>query len=194
MNTLFRFCSCLFLLVCIASCAPRHAPEPEKTQLEIREYQTRTFEVDDYSGVMKSILDVLQDDGFMVKNVNSELGFLSATKDIGLHNSHLSDEDEDFSSSIGFGFSIGHGGSIGVRKRFGSDRYARPIRPTHESIEATINVSRFGQSVRVRASFQSKLFGNNESVLRVRQITDEQFYRDFFQKVDKGIFLQKQQI
>lgn len=194
MNAIVRVIPCLCLVALTAACAPRMAPEPEKTQLEVREYQTRTFEVGDYSGVMKSILDVLQDDGFMVKSVHSELGFLSATKDIGLSNSYWADDDDDFSSDFGFGFSIGRGSSVGVRKRFPSDRRTRPIRPTHETIEATINVSQFGEKVRVRASFQSKVFGNNQSVLRIRQITDEQFYQDFFSKVDKGIFLQQQQI
>lgn len=194
MNTRFCIIPALCLAVFTASCAPRVAPEPEKTQLEIREYQTRIFDVNDYSGVMKSILDVLQDDGFMVKSVHAELGFLSASKDIGLNSSHWADDDDDFSGDFGFGFSIGRGSSIGVRKRFPNDRRARPVRPTHECIEATINVSQFGEKVRVRASFQSKVFGSNEAVLRVQQITDEQFYQDFFSKVDKGVFLQQQQI
>lgn len=198
MNVLFRFIPCLLLVLLSTACATRAPLEPERTQLEIREYQTRTFEVDDYTGVMKSILNVLQDDGYMVKSIHSDLGFLSATKDIGVHTSSWSrlddEEDGDFSGNIGFGFSIGSNSSIGLRQRFPSNRRARPVRPTHETIEATINVSQFGQKVRVRASFQSKLYGNNEAVIRVNQITDEQFYQDFFIKVDKGIFLQQQGI
>ncbi|MCE5295105.1 MAG: hypothetical protein LLF94_10910 [Chlamydiales bacterium] len=182
---MFRFFPYLFCALFAVSCVPQEAPEPEKTQLEIREFQTRTFDVDNYSGVMKSILDVLQDDGFMVKNVSADLGFLSATKDIGLNSPIASDDGFDFD------FSIGSGMGVGVQRRFPGRQRAYP---THESVEATINVSQFGQKVRVRASFQSKIFDSNHAIMRVHPIEDEQFYQDFFLKVDKGIFIQQQHI
>ena len=195
---MFCYIPYLLCLVLAASCAPTRAPEPEKTQLEIRECQTRTFEVSDHSAVMKSVLDVLQDDGYMVKNASSDLGFLSATKDIGLNNPHWASNSNDsqfeLASDSGFDFGFSIGRSVGVRQRFGMDRRARPSRPTHQCIEATVNVSQFGDKVRVRASFQSKLFDNNEAVMRVEQIADDQFYQDFFSKVDKGIFLFQQHI
>lgn len=196
---MFRFIPYLFCIVFAVSCVPHtQPPEPEKTQLEIRECQTRTFEVNDYSGVMKSILDVLQDDGFMVKNASSDLGFLSATKEVGLNAPYWARNNDDPSfdrasdAEFGIGFSLGRG--IGLKSRFPSNRRAKPSHPTHKCIEATINVSQFGEKVRVRASFQSKVFDNNEAVMRVEHITDEQFYQDFFIKVDKGIFLQQQHI
>jgi hypothetical protein len=61
-------------------------------------------------------------------------------------------------------------------------------------IEVTVNVSEFGNKVRVRASFQSKVFDNKEAVMQVKPIEDETFYQEFFAKVDKGIFLQQQNI
>lgn len=196
---MFRYIPYLFCVLFAVSCVPPAPPEPEKTQLEIREFQTRTFEVNDYSGVMKSILNVLQDDGFMVKNVSADLGFLSATKDVGLNNRWASRFDEPEyrlanDDGFDFGFSIGRGMGLGVKKRFPSDRRPQRAYPTHECIEATVNVSQFGDKVRVRASFQSKIFDNNEAIMRVQPIQDEQFYQDFFLKVDKGIFIEQQHI
>ncbi len=49
---------------------------PQKTQLQIREFQTRSYETKDAKMVMKSLLNVLQDDGFIVKNANVELGLI----------------------------------------------------------------------------------------------------------------------
>ena len=187
-----RFVPCFFLLLFITACVPHEAPHaPEKTQLEIREYQTRTFDVNDYSGILKSILDVLQDDGYMIKNVSSDLGFLSATKEESLSHTQWDHGDDD---SFGFEFSLGsrNGMGMGLKKRVYGSR--RASYATHEVTEATINVSQFGDKVRVRASFQSKIFDNNNAVMRVEQITDEYFYQDFFVKVSKGIFIQEQQI
>jgi len=191
---MFRFIPYIFSILFIVSCAPTQPPEPEKTQLEVRECQTRTFEVNNYSAVMKSILDVLQDDGYMVKNASSDLGFLSATKEIGLQSRFARNDDSSFdlAGDLGFGFSVGRG--VGISSRFPSSRRAPRAYPTHQCIEATVNVSQFGDKVRVRASFQSKIFDNNEAVMRIQQITDEVFYQEFFLKVDKGIFIQQQHI
>src|SRR3989304_1429242 len=55
---------------------------PEKSQLQIRELQTRMYDTSDTKMVMKTMLNVLQDDGFIVTEANTELGFLTASKDI----------------------------------------------------------------------------------------------------------------
>src|SRR5210317_827536 len=54
----------------------------EKTQLQIRQIQTRTYEIAESELVMKAMLNVLQDDGFIVKTAVPELGLLTATKEI----------------------------------------------------------------------------------------------------------------
>lgn len=195
---MFRFLLSIICIALVASCAHNEAPEPEPTQLEIREFQTRTFEVNDHSGVMKSILDVLQDDGYMVKNVSADLGFLSAVKEVGFNQPYWAsrpprpDKDITLASNmdVGFGFSTGGGMGVGMSQRMGRERRFA----THQSIEATVNVTKFGQKVRVRASFQSKVYDNYDSVMNVKQIVDEEFYQSFFAKVDKGLFIQSQSI
>ena len=73
----------LFILLAgLAAGCHSPEPEPEKTQLEIRQIQTRNYDVEDLRLVMKSILNVLQDDGYIVKNVALDLGFLSANKEM----------------------------------------------------------------------------------------------------------------
>ena len=53
--------------------------KPPKTQLETRELQTRTFDTKDEKLVMKAMLNVLQDDGYVVKNAVTDLGLITAT-------------------------------------------------------------------------------------------------------------------
>jgi hypothetical protein len=47
--------------------------DPEQTQLQIREIQTRTYDTHDTKAVLKTMLNVLQDDGFIVTEANTDL-------------------------------------------------------------------------------------------------------------------------
>ena len=57
----------LVLSMTILGCATTGVA-PQKTQLQIRQFQTRSYETNDTKMVMKAMLNVLQDDGFIVKN------------------------------------------------------------------------------------------------------------------------------
>lgn len=140
--------------------------EPEKTQLEIREIQTRTFDTPDSKMVLKTMLNVLQDDGFIVTEGNADLGLLSATKEL--------DVQTEGAVFWGTFFNLAW------------DKNA--------IVEATANVSEFGKQTRVRVNFQQKVYDSTGGVSTVDQITDPKFYQEFFVKVDKGLFIQKENI
>lgn len=160
----------VFCYLCTTGCTPKEEnKEPEKTQLEIRQFQTRVFDTSDVRLAMKSVLDVLQDDGYIVKNVALDLGFLTAIKDVDIATSR----ERLFAQVTG-----------------GKD--ARWLK--HQIIEATVNVSEFGQKIRVRANFQSKVLDNMGTVVAIKQIISESFYQEFFTAVSKGIFIQEQDI
>ncbi len=158
--------SFLFIAGCVWGTA-----KPPKTQLEIREFQTRDFDTKDGKLVIKALLNTLQDDGFTIKNADAELGFLSATKEIDL------------------------GGGPGFTWNWGTNTPKEPPRWRKlKVIDATANVTGFGIKTRVRVSFQEKILDNMGAVMEAHQIDDPQFYQDFFVKVDKGIFLQKEKL
>jgi hypothetical protein len=58
----------------------------------------------------------------------------------------------------------------------------------------TGNVSEFGTQTKVRASFQRKVLDNRGGVLQVEPIDDPTFYQDFFSRMDKSVYLQKEQL
>lgn len=118
---------------------------------------------------MKAVLNVLQDDGYIVKNASVDLGLLSATKEVS-----VVDNGEAFWMTFLAGQNA---------------RYKK-----NSIIEATANVSEFGKDSRVRVNFQMKVMDNAGNVMDVRQIDDGKFYEDFFAKVDKGIFIQKEKL
>ncbi len=167
------FCACLILCggcgavdVAASAFEKKHKP---KSQLEIRQMQTREFETTDTTMVLKAMLNVLQDDGFIVTQANTDLGFFTANKEL--------DTEDTLAKAWGM---------------FWWGPVAQWIE--NSIIDCTANVSNFGEKTRVRANFQLKQMNNKGGVEKVRTIDDAKFYQEFFSKVDKGIFIEKEKI
>jgi hypothetical protein len=142
---------------------------PPKTQLEIREFQTREYQTNDVKMVMKSLLNVLQDDNYIVKNANVELGLLSANKELNVENK---------------------GQAVLLTLLAGQNaRWNK-----NSIIECSGNVTEMGKVCKVRINFQIKTLDNKGGVVDVKTIEDPIFYQEFFAKVDKGIFIGKQKL
>lgn len=142
------------------------------TQLEKRQFQTRTYQTMDKPLVMKAMLNVLQDEGFIVYNANPLLGFIYGVKDF-----DTSDSNIDISKEFGLSKS---------RLNLNGIRVA--------TIETTANVTEYGKSMRVRINFKRKLLNVYGNAQFIDDVNDESYYQEFFSKVDKAIFLQKQKI
>lgn len=160
----------LLLLALVATgltaCA---AKAPEQSQLQIREFQTRLYPIADTKRAMKAVLNVLQDEGYIVKEANTELGFLTATKEV----------DVESSGAAFFGTMFG----------------GRDARWNKNSIiECTANVTERGKEMRVRMNFQKKTMNNKGEVADIQAIGDQKFYQEFFSKVDKGVFIENENL
>jgi hypothetical protein len=142
---------------------------PPKTQLEIRQIQTRVYETADTKLVLKAMLHVLQDEDYIVGNADSDLGYVTAIK------------EKQLRSRAPFFSSLNDDGK--------EERWEKL-----ERIEATVNVQGHGKQTKVRANFRRKIIDNLGDVMEVKQIQDEKFYLEFFSKVNKGVFLQKEKI
>lgn len=150
------------LMLFAAGCATTQA----RSQFQMREFQTRSFETTDVKAVLKALINVLQDDGYRMNQASLDLGFVSATK--------------EYEEGGGF---LGFLGSL-----------AKDDESDHNTIiEATFNVSQHGKRCRVRATFQTKTYDRKGRVKRIRQNNSEQFYVDFFAKLHKGIFIDVEQ-
>ena len=156
------------LIMSIFGCATTGVT-PQKTQLQIRQFQTRSYETNDTKMVMKAMLNVLQDDGFIVKNAVLDIGLLSAEKSVDVENK---------GEALLAAFFAG----------------ANSVWKKASIIECTANVSEYGSQTRVRINFQIKVLNNKGGIMKIEQIADEKYYQDFFSKVDKGIFIQKEKI
>jgi hypothetical protein len=158
----------VFAIIFIIGCVSTPSTPP-KTQLEIREFQTRDYDTSDSKMVMKSLLNVLQDDGYIIKVANVEMGLLSATKEVNIEN-----KGEAFIMAL----LAGH-----------NARWKK-----NSIIECSGNITEMGKVCKVRMNFQVKTMDNKGGVVDVKTIDDPIFYQTFFAKVDKGIFIGKQKL
>jgi len=167
----FTYSMMLIATASLIGCATK-APVIQKTQMEIREFQTRSYDTSNFKMVMKSVMASLQDDSYIIQQANVDLGLLTARKDI--------DTTDKMSARLSTFSAILSG-------QANNARYEK-----NTVIEASANISEFGKSTRVRINFSKKKLNNRNEVMSVEQITDSKFYQDFFSKVDKGIFLGKE--
>lgn len=156
------------VMVLFSGCATTQ-PAIQKSQLQIREFQTRNYDTKNFKMVMKAIMHTLQDDSFIVKQANVDLGLLTAQKELDVESA---------------------GEALFLTLLAGSEaRYKK-----NSIIESSANISEFGDQTRVRINFQTKVMDNKGGVMTVQQVEDAKFYQDFFSKVDKAIFLGKEKL
>jgi len=170
--------------VVVAGCKAA-APAPQ-TQLEVREYQTRSFDTADTKLVLKAMFNVLQDDGYVVKNAVVDLGLITAEKEIDVAPGR---------SGTNGGLLGGLGGTVILGRHGGVVLGGPPAPSTYRKTEVrdfTGNVSEFGKQTKVRVSFQRKVLDNRGNVVEVEPIDDLKFYQDFFSRMDKSLYLQKE--
>lgn len=176
----------LAVTACTVVTYQQQAPPP-KTQLQTSEFQTREFDTNNTKLILKACINVLQDDGFIIKNADPNLGLLFATKEVDLQNSgSSSSSSNDFWSSL----------IDNMAQQRSSNRNTNTNEPQAyrklKTVESSINVTEMGTRCKVRANFQAKILDNKGNTMEVYSVDDQKFYQDFFSKVDKGVFLQKQ--
>jgi hypothetical protein len=140
-----------------------------QSQLEIRSFQTKEFDVADTKMVMKAIVDTLQDEGFSLKNVDTTLGIINATKEV------------DIEDKYAVFFATLLAGNKARWKKL-------------QNLEASVSVTPIGNRTKVRVNFSMKLIDNEGKTIKVETVKDPNYYQDFFSKVSKSLFLLQEKI
>jgi hypothetical protein len=156
-------------LVLAAGCASNGPPSAAPpSQLELRSFQTREFDTPDTRLVMKAMINVLQDMGFQIQSADADLGLLTASKWANIE--HTKKE---------------------IKKARKNDR----VLSKSLVLEATANISDFGNAQsRVRVNILERTLDGSGATMAVAHIDDARFYQQFFAAVDRGVFLQQEEI
>jgi len=158
----------------VAGCAERgHLSAPiagsQVTPLELRDYQTEKFDTNDVALVMKVLFDVLRDEGFVVSTFNKELGMISASKI-----THFNKKPEAKLAFSDLGLTL------------------KPER--NISLECTATVAQFGGGCKARIGFQVQTLRSSGKAKNTAVVESPQYYRRFFGKLQKGLFLENQNL
>jgi len=158
----------LAFAVVVSGCADKQK-DPPQTQLQMREFQTRSFQTENKNEVMTAVMEALQDEGFMVKNAVPELGLIAATREADV---------EDTGEAIFMTLLAGQH----------ADWNKNAI------LEATANVKSSGKTTKVRLTFQEKTLTKKGGTGNVKFIDNPSFYQKMFDKVQKSLFIENQKI
>ena len=163
----------LLFIICLALpvFAKRQSEEiiTPMSQLQKRQYQTRILPSGNQAAIMKGVLNVLQDEGYIVYNVNSLLGFIYGVKDF-----DTTDPNVDISKEFGLTKS---------RLNYNGVKVA--------TLEVVANVTEYPDSTRIRINFKRKLLNEYGNAQFIDDVEEAEFYEDFYNKLKTAISLQK---
>ena len=150
----------LLILTCPLLLAIGCATNSNTSQNQLQIIQTRSYKTTDVKPVMKAMLSVFQDNGFIVKTANTELGLLNAINNLDL-------EPGTPSASHSLLFNPG-------------DHMGKNL-----CVMASVNVSKSGKECRARVNFQYSYLNDKSTEEITEQVIDENVYKTFFSEVDR---------
>jgi len=148
-----------------------------QSPLEMRQAQSRTFETANPRLVLKAALNVLQDQGFVIRHADAELGIVTAAM-------------EWRSRTPNRGLRVLKW--VTVVPTYGASLLIPSGRTEVSAIEANVNVTPEGARTRVRISLVSRVTGKGGEVLRVMPVDDPLAYQRLLAGLDKAVFLEKE--
>jgi hypothetical protein len=140
----------------------------EMSQIETRQLQSRTYDSSDTIEAIKSVIAALQDEGYLIDNANETLGVVTASREDGT--------EIDGAKVYAEGYT--YNGS-------------------YETVQRTIvsaSISQVAGKLKIRINIVRKAFNQNAGVIWSVPIQDAAQYQRLFSKVDKSLFLNREEI
>lgn len=156
------------LMVLLAGCANSVKPP----SLALREYQTRTYEQKSNKEIFHAVLNTLQDDGFVIDVADIESGLVKGNVSGTKMNTRETLQKTAFTVLTYGVFLLFTDGNI----------------DDLETVNATITISPYGESMKVRTSFVYRRDNPDGETVEHKQITDQEVYQKFFSSIEKSIF------
>ncbi len=165
------------LLGACATTSESVLPGPPQAALELRQAQSRSFETTDTHLVLKAALNALQDEGYVIRHADAELGLVSAVM-------------EWRSRQTNQGLRLIKW--IAAVPTYGASLLLPTGKTEFSALEASLNVTREEAGTRVRISLVSRVTDKNGAVQSVRPVADPLAYRKLLARLDKAVFLERE--
>jgi hypothetical protein len=148
---------------------------PPDGAVELRAMQTRRFDTVDQRALLAASIQTLQDLGYIISESSAEAGVLSASKT----------RDAEETGQI-----AGQVALTVVAAVFGV--YHVPTWDKEQTIRVTLALSPIENSkqIEARVSFDRSLTNNHGNFWRAELLMDPQLYKEFYDKLSQGVFLE----
>ncbi|MBQ8870553.1 MAG: hypothetical protein IJ019_04165 [Alphaproteobacteria bacterium] len=86
-----KILSSLIIIIALTGCASTHNDVlgTSQSQVQMRNYQSRSFDTNDKSLVLRAVISTMQDLGFIIERADEKLGTISGTSFSHIHASKL---------------------------------------------------------------------------------------------------------
>ncbi|MBR1753679.1 hypothetical protein IJ732_02490 [bacterium] len=189
---------CTFLLLTNSAYAKK---KPVKSMFEVREVQTHYYDTTDTYKVTKAVINTLQDNGFVVQNIEDELGFIRAKKEDRLkrtNKARITLYSTDFAvntACLAISFGMNPFAILGMAQD--TVRISNEVAPHTVIFDSNINIETVGKRTKVRLSIIEKELENADGYTTVKASPRKvvrhyhpEIYQEFFNQVDKNLFLE----
>ena len=167
------------------------------SQLERREIETRFFDTADTQKVMKAAINTLQDSGFVIQEIEPDLGYLRARK---IYKKRFINKKRVAGNSLLLGLTATYAvftyGSTAYYVADPTRRISNELQAKTIVVDANVNVEKFGKNkTKVRFVAVQKVLQNADGYsfvksapTRILRVYDPKTYQEFFTQLDKNIF------
>jgi hypothetical protein len=152
-------------------------PRAPRTPLELRQAQSRDFGSADPRLVLKAALNVLQDEGYTIREANAELGLVTGVM-------------EWRSREPSRGLKVLKW--VAALPTYGASLLLPSGRTEFSAVEANVNVTPEPAGTRVRISLVWKVTDKGGSVRSARPIEDPLAYEALLARLDKAVYLERE--
>ncbi len=167
------------------------------SQLERRELETRLIDTSDSDRVMRAVVNTLQDSGFVIQEIEPELGYLRARKTF--KKSYVNKGrvvGNSFLFALFATYAVFTYGSTSFYVVDPARKIHNELRDKTVVVDTNVNVSKFGKNkTKVRFVAVQKVLQNADGYsyvksapMKVMRIYQPEVYQEFFAQLDKSIF------
>ncbi|HEX9190132.1 MAG TPA: hypothetical protein VGB87_23850 [Vicinamibacteria bacterium] len=145
--------------------------------LERRQAQSRSFDTADSRLVLKAALNVLQDQGFVIRHADAELGLVTAVMEWRSRQPRRGLKVLKWVAAV---------------PTYGASLLLPSGKTEFSAIEANVNVTREAERTRVRVSLVARVTDKDGEVKSVAPVDDPVAYQGFLAGLDRAVFLEKE--
>lgn len=167
------------------------------SQLELREMETRFFETSDTMKVMKAAINTLQDSGFIIQEIEPELGYIRARKTFKQkHTNKGRVLGYSLYLAAATAYTVFSYGSTAYTMYNPTMRITNELRDKTVVVDSNVDIEKFGKDkTKVRFVLVEKVLQNADGYSYVKsaptkviRLYTPEVYQEFFAQMDKSIF------